>query len=183
MSQEFASYAALLQLALAATFLIIPIVAYRAGAKAQRAAEAEVVKQGFPADILARNRVRFAESGVEALLPLAIAGALATLGYLNLAGNDVGRIYSLIFQPLLLVAGSLITIGQVFPVRSIESAFKKSSDPALRRIDVGAFVAAARGAFPAWLPALIFARFLLVTVGSVAVIVLLALPWINPFLR
>jgi hypothetical protein len=40
--------AAVLQLLLAVTFLIMPIVVIRHGPKAQAAAEADVVRQGFP---------------------------------------------------------------------------------------------------------------------------------------
>ena len=54
------------------TFLIIPVVACRHGTTAQRAAEAQVRRQGFSAELLAHHRIRFAESGVEALFPLAV---------------------------------------------------------------------------------------------------------------
>jgi hypothetical protein len=158
--------AALLQGLLAALFLIIPVVVARHGGKAQRAAEAEVVRQGVPAGVLARHRVRFDERPVEFLLPVAIGLGLATLAWLNLAGNGTGRVLSWVLQPILLVAGGLITGGQVFPTRSLESAFRKSTDPTLRGIDVAAFVDAARRAFPAWLRQLIVARFVLVTAGS-----------------
>jgi hypothetical protein len=174
MAHQLVFVASILQLALAATFLLIPIIASRYGTRAQRAAEAEVVKQGFPPEVLAQHRVRFAESGVETLLPFAIALCLVALAALNLAGSDAGRIASWIFQPLLFVAGSFITAGQVFTVRYIESAFKKSGDATLQRINVRAFVDAARQAFPAWLPYLIVVRFVLVTVGSLLVIILLA---------
>ena len=56
--------ASLLQLLLAVTFLIMPAIAYRYGASAQAAAEAEVARQGFPASILAKNKVKFTERGV-----------------------------------------------------------------------------------------------------------------------
>jgi hypothetical protein len=166
--------ASMLQFLLAATFLIVPVVAYRHGASAQRAAEAEVTRQGAPAGILARHKVRFEESAAETVLPFAIALCLATLASLNLAGSEAGRILSWIVQPILLVAGGVVTAGQVFPVRYIESAFRKSGDATLQRIDVRAFVDAARSAFPAWLRYVIAARFVLVTVGSLLVIVLLA---------
>ena len=148
MTQPLLFFAALLQFALAATFLIIPIIAYRYGANAQRAAEAAVVKQGFPAKVLVQHQVKFAERGVAALLPVGIALCLATLAALNLARSEAGRTFSWIFQPILLVAGSFITTGQVFPVRYIESAFKKSGDAMLHRINVRAFVEAASAAFP-----------------------------------
>jgi hypothetical protein len=171
----------MLQFLLAATFLIIAVVAYFYGANAQRAAETEVVNQGFPAGILARHGVRFEESGVEILLPVAIALCLAALASLNLAGSEVGRILSWIFQSILVVAGGLIMSRQVFPVRFLESAFKKSGDATLQGIDVRAFVDAARGAFPAWLRYLLAARLVLATVGSLLVIILLAVPSANAY--
>jgi hypothetical protein len=183
MAQQLVLFASLLQFLLAATFLIMAFVAYRYGTDAQRAAEAEVAKQGFPTGFLAQHRVRFEESGVEAVLPVAIAVCLATLASLNLAGSEVGRILTWIAQPILIVGGGIITTGQVFPVRYLESAFKKSGEAALQRIDVKAFVDAARGAFPAWLRYLVAARFVLTTVGSLFVIVLLALPSANAYFR
>jgi hypothetical protein len=68
-------------------------------------------------------------------------------------------------------------------VRYIDSAFKKSGDATLQRINVRGFVDAARGAFPTWLPYLIGVRFVLVTVGSLLVIILLAGPWANGYFR
>ena len=183
MAQHLVFVASMLQFLLAATFLIIPIVAYLYGDNAQRAAEAEVVEQGFPVRVLAQHRIRFAESGVETLFPFAIAGCLATLASLNLAGSEVGRIVSWIFQPIVLVGGGFITAGQVFSVQYIESAFKKSGDTTLQSINVRAFVDAASGAFPAWLRYLVATRFVLATVGSLLVIILLAVPSANAYFR
>jgi hypothetical protein len=175
-AQQQVIFAAMLPLLLGTTFLIMAVIAHRYGNGAQRAAEAEVVKQGFTAGVLARNGVRFEESGVETLLLVGIALGLATLASLNLAGSDTGRILSWIFQPMLLVAGGGITAGQVFTVRYIEAAFKKSDDATLQRINIRAFVDAAKSAFPFWLGYLVLARFVLVTVGSLFVIILLAVP-------
>jgi hypothetical protein len=65
--------AVVLQLLLAVTFLIMPTLVYRYGARAQSAAEAEVARQGFPADVLARNNVNFGEGAVGLVLTVAIA--------------------------------------------------------------------------------------------------------------
>jgi hypothetical protein len=135
--------AAVLQLLLAVTFLIMPIVVIRHGAKAQAAAEADVVRQGFPADLLVRNHVQFGEQAVGLLVPVAIALCLVILAVLNLRGNEIGRIGSWILQPILLVAGGLVTYRQAYATRFLESAFKKTGDPTLARIDVKAFVDAA----------------------------------------
>jgi hypothetical protein len=177
------TFAAVLQLLLAATFLIMPILVYRYGAEAQAAAEAEVVKQGFPADVLARNNVHFDEGAVGLVLPIVIAICLVVLAVLNLAGNGVGRILSLILQPILLVGGGFITFRQAFAGRFLESAFKNSGDATLAGINVKAFVDAAADAFPAWFLYAVRARFALVTLGSVLVIILLAVPSANTYFR
>jgi hypothetical protein len=101
--------AAALQGLLAVTFLVMPILVYRHGGDAQAAAEAEVARQGFPPDVLARNKVHFDEGAVGLVLPVAIALGLGALAVLNLDGNETGRILSWIFQPILLVAGGLVT--------------------------------------------------------------------------
>jgi hypothetical protein len=176
-------FASMLQFLLAATFLVIPAVGYLRGARAQRAAEAEVVRQGFPAKVLAQHRVSFEESGVEILLPVVIALCLATLASLNLTGSEVGRILSWIFQSIVLVGGGIVMAGQVFTVRFLKSAFKKSGDATLQSIDVKAFVDAALGEFPVWFRYLVAARFVLATVGSLLVIILLAVPSANAYFR
>ncbi|WP_283135832.1 hypothetical protein [Rhizohabitans arisaemae] len=161
---------------LAATFLIIPVIAYRYGDAAQRAAEAELARQRFPAEILAKHGVKFRESALETLFPFGIAVCVTVLASLNLAGNEVGRIGSWILGPILLIGGGFITAGQVFAARAVESAFGKSGDPTLRDVDVRAMVGAAAAEFPAVLRPLIIARFLLTTLGSLLVVVLLVTP-------
>jgi hypothetical protein len=71
--------------------------------------------------------------------------------------------------------------AQVFDVRYLTSAFRKSGDQALRSINVKAFVDAAVRAFPAGFRSLVAARFVLTTAGSVLVIVLLAVPAANAY--
>lgn len=175
--------AAVLQLVQAVAFLVQSFLAYRYGANAQRAAEAEVARQGLPAELLARNGVRFTESRAELLLPVAIAVCLAVLATLNLAGVEAGRIATWILQPVFLLAAGFVTANQVFAVRFLSSAFGKSGDAALNRVDVRRFVDAAIGAFPAWFRALVVARFVLVTVGSLLVLLLLTVPAASSYFR
>lgn len=175
--------AAMLQALLAATFLIMPALVYRHGAKAQAAAEAEVVKQGFPAEVLARNRVHFDEGAAGLVLPIVIGLCLMALAVLNLAGSGIARILSLILHPILLVGGGFITFRQAFARRFMESAFKKSGDATLAAINVKSFVDAAVSAFPAWFLYAVRARFALVTLGSLLVILLLAAPSANAYFR
>jgi hypothetical protein len=168
--------AAGIQIATAALFLVQAVVAYRYGDAAQAAAEAEVVKQGFPVEVLAQRGVKFKESAAEMPLPVGIAVVLLVLASLNLAGVAIGRIITWIFQSIFLVVGGFVTASQVFSVQQLESAFKKSGDTTLQAIDVRKFVAAAMSAFPPGFRYLVVARFVLTTVGSALVIVLLALP-------
>jgi hypothetical protein len=164
---------ALLQYATAATFLGIGLAAYRCGAAGQRAAEAEVARQGFPVELLARHRVRIEESAAELMLPLGIAGILATLATLNLSASDIGPPATWILQPILLVVGGFITAGQVFTVRFVEAAFRKSRDPDARAVDVRAVIDTGSAAFPRWLRPMVVTRFVLVTLGSAIVLLLL----------
>jgi hypothetical protein len=161
----------IVQLLLAATFLIVPVVACRHGTAAQRAAEAQVASQGFAADILSRHRIRFAESRAEMLVPLAIAVGLMALAALNV--TDIGRIPSLVVHPVLFLGGGVITAGQVFVVRFTESALRKSGGAAVRGLDVQAVIEAANSAFPWWLRYVIVTRFVLVTAGSALVVLVL----------
>jgi hypothetical protein len=178
-----ATLAAVLQLLLAATSVIMPTLAFLYGALAQAAAEAEVARQGFPADVLARNHVNFGEGAVGLLLAVAIALGLVVLAVLNLAGSPAGRIGSWILQPLLLIAGVLILSRQVFTARFLTSAFRNSGDATLAGINVKGFVDAAAGAYPAWFPYVVGARFVLATLGSLLIIVLLAVPPANAYFR
>lgn len=72
--------------------------------------------------------------------------------------------------------GCVIMPGEVFTTRYLEAAARKSDDPELRGLDVQAVVDAAVGAFPTWFRPVITARFVLATLGSLAVVILLALP-------
>lgn len=164
---------AVVQYATAATFLIIGLTAYQRGATAQRAAEAEVMRQGIAREVLIRHRVRIEESFAELMLPLGIAAVLAVLATLNLM--DIGRTMTWILQPILLVAGGFITANQVFVHRFVAAAFRKSDDADARAVDIGAVLDAAFAAFPWWLRSLVVARFVLVTLGSVVILALLAL--------
>jgi hypothetical protein len=168
--------AAVLQIATATTFVGMSLVAYLYGSSAQRAAEDEVVRQGQPADALVRGRVNFEERGVELMLPLGIALLLSFLAAFNLSGVEVARITTWVVHLILCVGGGFVTAQQVFASRFIRSAFERSGDAVLPLIDVGAMIDSATGMFPSWFRVLVTARFVLVTAGSVVIMVLVALP-------
>jgi hypothetical protein len=169
--------AAIQQLALGVTFLIIGVTAQRYGDQAQQAAEQAVIDQGVARekDFLLKRKVKFSESAAEMLLPLAIGVLLLIVGLLNLPGSGLGRTLSWVLEPLLLVIVGFVTAGQVFVSPFLKRAFKKSADAQLRQIDVDALVKRAATAFPAWLYPLQVGRFALATAGSAVVMVLLAL--------
>jgi hypothetical protein len=164
----------ILQYLLAATFAVIPVIAYRYGKQSQSAAEADVTKQGFPVSVLAQHGVKIEERAVDTLFPFAIALVLAALASLNLARLNIGHTMSWILQPIVLIGGGLVTATQVFVTQYVESVFRKSSDPVARAVDVKAFMTAATTVFPAGFRALVITRFVLTTLGSAAVLVLLA---------
>jgi len=173
--------ASMLQLALAATFVVIPAVGRRCGPYAQWAAESEVARQKVPAAVLAEHRINFGASRTSVVVAVSIGLCLAALASLNLAGNQGGRIVSWIFLPIVFILGCIIMPGEVFPTWYIESAFKKTGDPVLVSLNVKAFVDAAVGVYPAWFPWVTAARLLLATLGSLLASFLLAMPSANVY--
>jgi hypothetical protein len=172
--------ASVLQLLTAATFVALGSIAYVRGSEAQVAAEAEVLRQGHSSDLLARGSVNFKETSTELALPVIIAAVLAALAMLNLAGSQSGRVATWVLQSIIVLAGGFVTAQQVFAVRFVRSAFEKSGDEALASLDVAGLMKAATSVFPAWFRTVVVVRFALVTVGSLVVIVLLALPSSSP---
>ena len=170
--------AALLQFLLAVTFVVIPVVGARHGPAAQRAAENDVSRQGSPVTVLAERGIDFGASRGSIVAATAIAACFATLAALNLAGSDAGRILTWVLQPILFIAGVTIMPGEVFTTRYIEASFRKTG---VRDINVRAFVDAASAAYPPWLRPVIVSRFTLATLGSLLVVILLALPSANAY--
>jgi hypothetical protein len=177
------TFAAMLQLLIALAFLSAPIVGFVYGADAQAAAEAEVVRQGFPAAVLAENNIAFDEGGAATVLPVVVALGMTTLALLNMAGKRVGQILSWIFQPIVLAGNVAIMASQRFAAQAVESAFESSGNATLQSIDVQALLDAAESGFPGWLPYLVNVRFVVVTLGSVLVIVLLAIRSARAYFR
>ncbi|MEV0611850.1 hypothetical protein AB0I81_00910 [Nonomuraea sp. NPDC050404] len=160
--------AAALQFLLALTYLLVPLAGHRYGAAAQRAAEAEIRRQGHETATLAKHGLNFTASTGSVLVSVAIALILATLAVLNL-GNQ--SLLTWVLQPVLLIAGGFITTAQVFVVRYVEAALRKSGTT---NIDAKALIGAAAATFPRWFRPLVVTRFLLTTAGSLAILVLLA---------
>src|SRR5262249_12163312 len=162
--------AVMLQLSLAATFVVMPIAVYLHGGAAQCAAEVEAARQGAPVGVLAEYRIRLDEKAGGFVLALTIAACLTALAALNLAGNPTGQILSWIAEPIVLAAVGFVCAGQVFAVRHTQAAFNRSDDRRVRSIDARAVMSAAMGAMPWWIRPVIFVRFGLATLGSLLVI-------------
>lgn len=176
--------AAALQLLFAAVFVIAPTVLVFYGAAGQAAAEAEVVRQGFPADVLVRHNIRFAEGPGLLFIPFAMTLLSTVLGLLNLAGKRIGWVVSLVYEPLLLIVGGLIIGGQLFAAQLLERAFQTSGDATLARLNAEAIATAVSKAWPSWFyPYTTYARFALATLGSLLVIVLLLSPSAKAYFR
>ncbi len=172
--------AAVLELLLAAVFLESVIVGVAFGPAAQRAAEAELLRQGIAPALLTGENLRFDE-GVAGTVPaLIIAVILIVLAVLNLRGLRIGRLLSWILQPLLVIAGAILVSGQVFLEPGLESALAGAG---IGGVDVSALVAAASSQFPPWHPVVAWAKLILITVGQLVTIVLLALPPTGAYLR
>ncbi|MBU3064516.1 hypothetical protein KO481_23655 [Nocardia sp. NEAU-G5] len=168
--------AGVLQLLLAAMFVVM-LLAYRtAGPRAQRAVDAAAARQEVAPEVLAEHGVRLTEGRSAFFVGYAIAAALVVLGVLTLSGNELGRLLSWVAEPLVLVGVGYVTTIQVFAVPLTVSAFAELGDPRVQGLDIRAALQAAAEALPSWYRPAIVARWLLATAGSVAVIVLLALP-------
>lgn len=166
--------AAAAHFAVALAFASIPLVGLAFGADVQAAAEAEVVRQGQDPALLAANSLAFDEHGVAIWAPFAIAGLLAVLGFTALAGSRVGRVFSWIFLPLMLVGNALIMVSNVTAAETVQSVFDASDDATVRALDAVALMDAAYAAYPNWLPALEIARLVVVLIGCILGVVLLA---------
>jgi hypothetical protein len=175
---------AVVQVLTAVPFVLGAVVVARYGARAQRAADAEVVRQGVPVGVLARHGISFGASGWDVPVAAGIALVLVALAVANLAGRPAARIVSYIAHPVLFVAGLLIVPGQVFTAWYLRRSFARSTDPdLLHRLDASALVTATQHVFPGWLLPVDVAKLALTTVGSVLVVVALSTRASRAFFR
>lgn len=167
--------AAILHFALALAFASIPLIGLVFGADVQAAAETEVARQGQDPDLLAANGLVFDEHGVAIWTPFAIAGLIALLGAILLAGKRIGRVLAFIVLPLVLAGNALIMASNATATAKVQALFDASGDAAVRSLDAAAILDAAFNAYPAWLPALEGVRFAVVLAACVLGVVLLVL--------
>lgn len=165
--------ATILQMLVALAFLSVPILGLVYGSASQAAAEAELTRQGVSPAVLTEFGIAFDESGIATLVPAAVALILVTLALRNLVGSRTSRVLTWFFLPLVLVGNYLIMASNAAAVQTLQSVFK--DHPTARNINVQALLDASGGAYPTWVPFLQDARFVVVTAGSLLIIVLLAL--------
>ncbi|GAA2805471.1 hypothetical protein [Crossiella cryophila] len=169
------SVIAILQLLIALAFVSIPLVRHRYGPAAQRAAEAELDRQGVPVTVLAANKIRFDAGGHETAVPVTVAAIMTGLAALNLAGGSLAAPLTWVFQSIVLLGNCLILHSQLTAARSVTAAFARKGDPVLARIEVSALLTAAERAFPHWvMPVLQNLRHAVVFGGSALALGLLA---------
>ena len=161
-------------LLLAVTFIVIPIVAQKYGKRAQDAAEKAVTDQGFEQGLLLKNGVKMTESKIEMLLPLAFAAMYIIVATISATSAHSNHTLLWVVEGFTLVVVGMVTAQQVFVTAFIKRAFKVSKDERLHKVDVEHFMAAASVEFPRWLRPIQIVRFLLATIGSLLVIVLIS---------
>ncbi|MEU9995843.1 hypothetical protein [Streptomyces sp. NPDC050848] len=145
-----AHLAAVMQILIALAFVSIPIVRARFGPAATIAADRELDRQGIRPGVLAENDIKFDASGHETWAPVSVAAVMITIAALNFAGSGWGQTLTWIFQSLVIVMNGLILLSNLTAVSSVRTAFERKGDPELTRIDVPAFLEAAKNAFPGW---------------------------------
>ncbi|MBP2326262.1 hypothetical protein JOF56_006647 [Kibdelosporangium banguiense] len=156
--------AATVQFLVAATFVVIPLVGSRFGPGAQRAAEAEIQRQGHCVGVLKQHKIDFGASRASLVIAFGIAACFAVIGVFTLTGHETA---SWVVQPIMFVLGCVIMPGEVFTTRYVRAALP-------REVDAAALVRAAGSEFPLWTRYVIAARFALATAGSVLVCIILA---------
>jgi hypothetical protein len=162
--------AAITQLLIGLAFLSIPIIGLVYGSDTQAAVDAEVVRQGHDAAVLANNNIHFDENGAAIAVPVVIAVIMAVLAVLNLKGKRSGLIASRIIQPLVLLFNFVILASQAGVAETLKMIFEKTGDAALQSLNIQKLLDAANSAYPDWLPALVDVRNVVVVAGSLLVI-------------
>lgn len=149
-------------------------------ADAQHAADAELEDQGFTGTDLPEG-TSFEGNQISVGVPVLIALFLIVLALFNAAGKRPARLTTWIVQPLVLICGGATVVAGFMMAYFIEIGIESESGP--QDLDVQAYVDAGMAAYPAWTAIVTYGSALLVTLGSIAVIILLALPASNAYFR
>ena len=177
------TFAVWLQILLAIALAVSAVVQYLYGPDANEAFEEELRNQGVEINDLPENTANFGGDVGSLVFSAVIVAILVILALLNAGGNRVGRILTWIFQPLVLICGTFLFATQLFLATVLSWAFDNSGDEQLEALDVDALVEAAIGAYPSWSIVVDWAVVALATLGSILVIILLAVPSANAYFR
>ncbi|MQM27055.1 hypothetical protein [Glycomyces albidus] len=176
------SLAVWLQILLAVFLLAQTVVSFVYGADAGAAAEDALEAQGVAVSDLPQGTTF--EPGVGALaFNVVLAVGLLLLAAFNGAGKRPARIITWIVQPIILLCTLAGLASTLFMTQFLTYAFENSGDPTLEALDVEAIVDAVTGAYPAWTAVLSWGALVLGVLGSLLVIILLAVPSANAFFR
>lgn len=177
------TFAVLLQWLLALFLAVTSVVGFIYGSDAQEAFEDELAAQGVDVADMPAGSANFG-GDVQSVIPMAIAIIiLIVLALGNGAGNRVTRILTWIFQPLVLLCGGVLFAGQLAAAPLMQWGFDNSGDEQLENLDAEALIDAAYGAYPGWSLAVDWIVLALATLGSLLVIILLAVPSANAYFR
>ncbi|WP_030156164.1 hypothetical protein [Glycomyces sp. NRRL B-16210] len=169
-----------LQILLAVFVIAQAVTGLLYGADAQAAAEAELDAQGYSLSDLPEGTT-FEFGGIALIGPVVAALLLIVLALLNGAGKRPARVITWIVQPLVLLCGGFLAFSQLLAADLLQAGIEATGGP--EDLDAAALFDAVFGAYPAWAGIVDYGLFALATVGSLLVIVLLAVPASNAFFR
>jgi hypothetical protein len=169
-----------LQILLALFLVAQSVVTLMYSADAQHAADAELEDQGFTGSDLPEGTT-FEGNPISVGVPVLIALFLIVLALLNAAGKRPARLITWILQPIVLICGGFTVVSAILMASFMEAGIEAGGGP--DDLDVQAYVDAAMGAYPAWTGIVTYGAAALMTLGSIAVIILLAVPSANAYFR
>ena len=172
--------AAVLQVLLAVFVIAQSGITLLYSSDSAHAAEAELEAQGFTGSDLPQG-TSFEGNPLSVGIPGLIALFLIVLALLNAAGKRPARLITWILQPIVLICGGFTAVSAFFLATFLEAGVEAENGP--DGLDVQAVVDAANGVYPAWTDIITYGVAVLVTLGSIAVIVLLAVPSANAYFR
>lgn len=153
------------------------------GPDAQAAAEAELEAQGVDLADVPEGILTYDQGVGPLIVTIVVALGLVVLALLNRGGNRPARIITWIVQPIVLICGAVLFAGQFVGEQMMQMAVENAGSDALANADMGAVVDAAYGAYPAWTAVFSYGVLVLATLGSLVIIILLAVPSANAYFR
>ncbi|MEU6860063.1 hypothetical protein AB0B28_14465 [Glycomyces sp. NPDC046736] len=170
-----------LQILLGLFLIAQTIVGMIYGPDSQAAAEAELESQGFAWSDLPEG-FTFEQPPALAYTQIGIGVLVVLLALLVGAGKRPARIITWVVQPIVLICGGFLAYSQLFAsAESIDAAIDASGGP--DGIDTTALLDAVNGAYPAWTAVISYGFIALGVLGSIAIIILLAVPSANAYFR